>query len=243
MLENQPLINADVGEGCATDDLLIRHIDIANIACGGHAGDQQSMQSCVRLSKKHSTLISAHPSYPDKANFGRESQAEHFVKEGSSQLIDALIAQLSSLKSQCDDIGTSLTYIKPHGALYHDSSTHPWIAEAIITAGKHVLEEYSLIAQADGHLSRLAEFNDIPLLSEAFIDRRYQANGKLVPRSQPHAIITDTEEIRRQFRQFKNGSLICEDGEPLVIDAQTLCLHGDNPNIEKICLTLFGKGT
>jgi UPF0271 protein len=212
-------INCDIGErgaGHPVDRELMRHIDIANIACGGHAGDDESIAAFRALAKKHSIEISAHLSYPDRENFGRLSLE---LDEGT------LTAALDQQLARMPDVKT----VKFHGALYNDSVTNPALAKQLVRWLKQNRIE-RLTAPADSEIARQA--TGIQVLAEAFADRRYclSKNGslELVSRAHPDAIFQTLEEALEQCQRFEQGKVTTFDGAEHTIRADTLCVHSDS---------------
>ncbi len=224
----QLLLNADVGEGLETDWLLYPHLGQASIACGGHAGSDESMQLAVTACLENEVSIGAHPSYPDRANFGRVS-----VDLPPEQLLDSLREQLISLELICQRAGAELTYIKPHGALYNDLlKRHSlFILLLRLTAESQSTRQLMVQAGEDFAAKQIAarEYG-VELLAEAFADRLYLSNGMLSPRSERDSVHQSKELIIQQASQLvTDGAVTTKSGGELAVSAQTLCLHGDNP--------------
>jgi len=212
-------INCDIGERGANhpvDRELMRHIDIANIACGGHAGDDKSIAAFRALAKKHDVETSAHLSYPDRENFGRLS-----LELDEQALTAALDEQLTRMPG--------VRTVKFHGALYNDSVTNPKLAKRLVRWLKQNRIE-TLIAPANSEIARQAD--GIHLLAEAFADRRYQTHDagrlKLVSRARPDAIFQTLEEALEQCRLFDKNRVKTLDGTEHPIQADTLCIHSDS---------------
>ncbi len=227
------LLNCDMGESygawCMGDDAAAMPlIDQANLACGFHAGDPLTLQRSVALAVQHGVSIGAHPAYPDLQGFGRRHLA------CSAEEVQALlIYQLGALEAFCRMAGTSLAYVKPHGALYHDL-LHD---DALLAAVLEVCASYRqglplmLLARADNRREQhLAAQAGVPLLFEAFADRAYLADGSLAPRKYPGAVHADAQVILQQALAIAAGEpLPTLDGQTLCLRADSLCVHGDNP--------------
>jgi UPF0271 protein len=202
-------------------------IDQANIACGFHAGDPLLMDNTLMLAKQHLVAVGAHPSYPDKFNFGRQS-----MSMSPTDLIACLKYQISSLEKAAHNHELCISYIKPHGALYNDMMKNGHLRSAIMTAvvDSKACSILMLQASSDADLHRQeATAFGLQLYFEAFADRAYQDDGTLVPRNLPGAVL-DRQSMLSQVRQLKqDGCVTTINGNRLSLDADTLCVHGDNP--------------
>lgn len=229
-------INCDLGEGGEVDAQLMPYISACNIACGGHAGTVESMHDTVALAMKYNVQMGAHPSYPDKENFGRFS-----LDMEPEDLKQTLVAQILSLKQIAEAEGGFLTHVKPHGALYNDAAKDENIAQIIIESVLEFEENLPLFVPENSVISRLAK-GKIGVVFEAFIDRNYQENYMLVPRSKINALITQKEEVYRHLiSMFLNKEITCENGLKIACDPATFCLHSDTPNAVEILQYLTEK--
>lgn len=218
------VINADLGEGCAHDADLFKLVDWANIACDGHAGNEQSIRQACVLALEHHVQVGAHPSYPDKAGFGRAKP-----KVGAGQLLDELKRQMDLFENIAAKMGCVTSHFKPHGQLYNDAAFQQDKAELLIELAK-AYPHLRLVALAASPQVALTRAQGIAVVEEAFPDRVYQANGALVPRDQAGAVIDDPAKVKAQAAiLMRQGPVECIDGSSLVIRAQTLCVHGDTP--------------
>lgn len=215
-------LNCDLGEGLDdVDASLMPHIDMASIACGGHVGNNASMSRAVELAIKHDVAIGAHPSYPDKENFGRRS-----LDITPAALCDALNQQIHDLLNICRSFQCALTYIKPHGALYNDAWHNAEVIACIINVAKNV--ELPLVLQAN--IEKQHKIHH-PFISEAFADRAYTDEGTLVPRRFPHATHDSIEKTIQQTQDIaEKQGLYSETGKWLPLAAETICIHSDSPN-------------
>ncbi|WP_159736973.1 5-oxoprolinase subunit PxpA [Vibrio atypicus] len=229
-------LNCDMGEsfgnwsmGC--DAHIMPFIDQASIACGYHASDPMIMNSTVKLALLHNVQIGAHPSYPDLQGFGRRS-----IPLTRSEITNMVIYQVGALKAICESENAELSYVKPHGALYNDMQRDPIIFEAVIDAVACFNVPLMTLAIEDKQeLLDIADEYDVPLLFEAFADRRYLATGQLAPRSMPGALLTDEAEIIGQVQQIAQyGKVRTIDGYTIAIEADTICVHGDNLEAAKL---------
>jgi UPF0271 protein len=226
------LLNCDLGETSNSDQLTIEsqvmpHIDYANIACGFHAGNIMVMDKTLLLAKQHMVAVGAHPSYPDKFNFGRQSLAM-----SAQDLITCIKFQIQTLEKAASNNDICVSYVKPHGALYNDMMKNGHLRSAVMAAVADSPACSCLMLQAtpeaDIHKQEASAFG-LTLYLEVFADRAYQDNGALVPRSQPEAIHT-SEKMLAQVEQLKqDGSVTTITGKHLALNADTLCVHGDNP--------------
>ncbi|MDO6765319.1 5-oxoprolinase subunit PxpA [Agarivorans sp. 1_MG-2023] len=226
------LLNCDMGESFGVwkmgiDEQVMPHIDMANIACGGHASDPDVMSNTLALAKQHNVSVGAHPSYADIAGFGRRS-----IPYQPDQLTHLVLAQVGSLQALCHYHQLSLHYVKPHGALYNDMHKEPSIFESVVKAVGSLDGNIKLMVhatQSAGFIEKIAESYRIDLIKEAFCDRRYLANGQLQARSEAGAVITEQSHLIDQVTTILcNHKVVCADGSELALKADTLCVHGDN---------------
>lgn len=230
---NRILLNCDMGESFGAwqmgdDAHAMPLVDQANLACGFHAGDPLTMQRSVALAVRHGVSIGAHPAYPDLQGFGRRHLA------CSAEEVQALVLyQLGALEAFCRAAGTQLAYVKPHGALYHDLLRSDELFDAVLAACARYRPGLPLmvLALADNQRERrLASAAGVPLLFEAFADRAYQADGQLVSRRLAGAVHQQTERIFAQAQAIAGAQAFADiDGRPLQLHADSLCVHGDNP--------------
>lgn len=218
-------LNADIGEGY-DDRALMPFVARVSIACGGHAGDAASMAAALRLALEHGVAVGAHPGYPDREGFGRRALA------ASATVIRAWVAeQTEALAEAAARLGAQLAHVKPHGALYNVAARDPEVAEAVARAVASVDTTLELVGLSGSTLLAAGKACGLAVLHEAFVDRRYQADGRLVSRETPGAVVTDPAAAARQARALASGEPVGTlDGRVLVIRADTLCLHSDTPN-------------
>jgi UPF0271 protein len=216
-------LNCDLGEGAGHDAELMPLITSANIACGAHAGDEATMRATLALAKQHGVAIGAHPGFADRANFGRRELA---VSPGEVQgLVHDQVLQLHLMAR---GLGARLAHVKPHGALYNMAARDPALARAVVDAVYEVDPRLTLFGLAGSHLIAVAEACGLPVASEVFSDRTYQADGSLTPRSQPGAVIADeTAAVAQVLRMLREGRVRALDGTDVDIRAETVCVHGD----------------
>jgi 5-oxoprolinase (ATP-hydrolysing) subunit A len=219
-------INVDVGEGINNESFLMPYISSCNIACGGHAGDLETMRYVVSLAKKHSVKIGAHPSFPDKQNFGRKT-----MDISCAVLFTSIKDQIDNLIIVLKEEQVRLNHIKPHGALYNLAAVDPNIAEVIIEVMKCFILPIKLYVPYNSVIEKLAIKNNIPIKYEAFADRNYNDDGTLVSRTDDHAIIDNSVEMfEHVYRMIISKKVKTITGYEIDIIANTFCVHGDHPN-------------
>ncbi len=225
------LLNCDLGESFGAwkmglDDQVMPFIDQANIACGFHAGDPIVMKKTLLSAKSHNVVVGAHPSYPDLAGFGRRSMNLPAV-----EIIAIVQYQIAALAGMAENIDMPITYVKPHGALYNDMMANGHIRSAVMEAiaRSHLPLAFMLQATPDAETHRQeAEMFGLELMFEAFADRCYDDNGALLSRAKEGAVHS-REKMLAQVSQLKNdGSVTTISGHRLELQADSLCVHGDN---------------
>jgi len=227
------LLNCDMGESFGAwtmgmDEEVMPHIDCASIACGFHAGDPSVMRHTVELAVRHGVRIGAHPAYPDLAGFGRRS-----MNCTPREIEDLLHYQIGALDGICRAQGTRVSYVKPHGALYNDMMRDPDLLHAVMRAVSAYNADLQLVllARRDNSAAQtMAGQYGLGLLFEAFADRAYDAEGHLMSRKLPGAVHLKHETVVAQALDIAAGRpLTATDGRSLLLQADTLCVHGDNP--------------
>ena len=219
-------LNADLGEGAPHDAELLALVSSANIACGWHAGDARLMQATVVAALAQGVALGAHPSYPDRENFGRSE-----MQLTPDEVRADLIYQIGALDALVRAAGGRLHHVKPHGALYNQAARDPALADAVADAVLAVSPGLALYGLAGSELLRAAERAGLRAVAEVFADRGYRADGSLVPRSQPGAFVHDTAEaVARTLTMVREGVVQAATGEMVPLQAQTICLHGDGPH-------------
>jgi UPF0271 protein len=214
-------LNCDLGEGVGDDLLLFPLITSANIACGGHAGDADTMRIACERAREHGVTIGAHPSYADREGFGRRP-----VDVAPDVLTAQLRDQIGALRAVAAEVGMAISYVKPHGALYNRIAVDEQQAEAV--AGVAATEGLPLLGQAGTAVERAAGRLGVPFISEVFADRGYHADGTLAARGTPDALLTDRVEVaERALRMVTESSVPAVDGTPVALRPQSICLHGD----------------
>ena len=216
-------LNCDMGEGCPNDAELMKLISSANIACGYHAGDADTMRRTVELAIENKVAIGAHPGYKDLESFGRLP-----MSLSPDEVFDLVIDQVSALKQICAELGSTLHHVKPHGALYNQAAKDKDLAATIAKAVAELESDLILYGLSGSFLISEAEAMNLRTASEVFADRTYQRDGSLTPRSEADALITDRDRSLDQVRQMiKMRTVTTAKGETVPIVADTVCLHGD----------------
>ena len=218
-------LNADLGEGESTDAELLSVVSSCNIACGGHAGDVETMTATIGEALANGVMVGAHPAYPDREGFGRRS---HFM--AGEELLASLMHQLKTFFTVAMELGVTIEHVKPHGTLYTDAVTDAGLAEVIARAVESVPGKPALVGQPNTELESAAKAHGLEFVAEAFIDRAYQADGRLVPRTEPGAVHDDIELIKAQAVSLAmDGRVRGQDDSEIRVRADTLCIHGDTP--------------
>lgn len=231
-------LNADVGEdpGRLADGreaALMAHLSSVNVACGGHAGDAESMRAVVRLARTLGLSVGAHPSYPDRAGFGRRALALT-----PDEIRRSVAAQVRALAAICEAEGVALAHCKPHGALYHAAAGDARVASAIADGVRAVGSRVILVGMggpAGATGNRAYRDAGCAVWEEAFADRTYEADGRLRARSEPGALRSDPAAAAAQALTLAGqGCVISATGARLALQAQTICVHSDTPGAEQI---------
>jgi UPF0271 protein len=227
-------LNCDLGEGYSGDGELMQIVSSANIACGGHAGDEATMAATIVLAHKNGVAIGAHPSYRDRENFGRIS-----VDISHTEIMELVAEQIVKLKWIADRLDAAVSHVKPHGALYNQAADDPVIASAIVKAVYEADSSLTLFGLAGSILLDEGRNAGIRVVGETFADRRYTYNGRLAPRSMSGAVIDDPLIAAEQALKIALGQPITTiDGNDIIIDAETICIHGDGVNAVSTARTI-----
>ena len=219
-------LNCDLGEGAGHDAGLMPLVTSANIACGGHAGDEATMRATVELALRHGVAIGAHPGFADRQNFGRRELP--VTPAGAHLLVLTQTRQLQAVARQC---GANVRHVKVHGALYNMAARDPALARAVANAVYEADPRLILFGLAGSRLIEAGAACGLRVVSEVFADRTYQPDGTLTPRPQPDAHISDGGAAAAQvLRLVREGKVRATDGTDVSIQADTVCLHGDGPH-------------
>ncbi len=218
-------LNADLGEGAASEQELLRLVSSANIACGFHAGDPTSITHSIRAAHEAGVAVGAHPSLADRENFGRRELAV------TPEEVFALVTyQIGAFRAIAGSLGAEARHVKPHGALYNMAARDRGLADAVVRAIGAVDRALILFAPGGSALARAGEELGLQVAREVFADRNYLPDGSLVPRSRPDALLHDCAEAgARVLRILREGVVRAVDGREIPIAADTICVHGDTP--------------
>ncbi len=222
-------LNSDLGEGfgpwtMGDDAGMLQLVSSANVACGGHAGDPETMYRTLQIAAKNGVVVGAHPGYADREGFGRR-----IIPMASAEVGRLVAAQIGSLQAIAALAGTTVRYVKPHGALGNLAADNADIARAIVQAVHAISPSLAILAISGTVLEHEARSAGLPVYSEVFADRAYLATGRLVPRSRPDAMIHDAEAaVTRLLRLLESGLMPVVDGDPIRLAAHSICVHGDS---------------
>ncbi len=228
-------LNADVGEGMPHDTALMALVSSANIATGAHAGGGSVLVAAVADAVAQGVAVGAHPSYRDRAGFGRLSLLEQVRSDpgGQATLVADLVVQVLEVAREAGGTATRITHVKAHGALYNEAVAEPLVAEimveSVLRVSEHLGYAVAVMTQPMGALAAAADHAGLAVVSEGFIDRAYQPDGTLVPRSRPGAVLDSVPRMVEQALALAHGSLRAADGTLLAMPVDSLCVHGDTP--------------
>lgn len=234
-------LNCDMGESFGAwkkgnDSDVMAMISMANIACGFHASDPDTMAETIHLANLYDVMLGAHPSYDDKLGFGRRH-----IDHSLTSIANLVAYQIGALDSLCQLHHSCLYYVKPHGALYHDMMKDDQIFTVIVETLSqlncnrlHPLALVVLSRKDNYRYKMIAKRYNVTLIYEAFADRTYLASGMLMPRDQPQAVLSSVAEVQQQMQQLLQGKVQTHTGEWLILDVDTVCVHGDNPQAMRL---------
>jgi UPF0271 protein len=223
-------LSCDLGEAVTDSERAVERaiwpmITAANVACGGHVGDVDSMREAIARCLEFEITLGAHPSYPDREGFGRRHVDMTF-----DDLVSALSAQLDVLRRLAADAGLEVERVKPHGALYNEAQKDDELAAAVLQAVTQTAPGAALVCAAGSAVERACSKSGARIVREAFVDRRYESNGSLQPRAQRNSLLIDPDEAAAQaLRLAERGAVIAVDGSEVRIEFETLCAHSDMP--------------
>jgi 5-oxoprolinase (ATP-hydrolysing) subunit A len=219
-------INCDMGEGMGNDEALMPYITSANIACGFHAGNGETIRRTIELAKLYNVRIGAHPSFRDKEFFGRRE-----LDIPGDKLYAIVIEQIIKMDMIAREKGMKLYHVKPHGALYNMAASNPKIAGIIAQTVKDFDDSLVIYGLSGSHLVSESQAMGLKTASEVFADRTYRDDGSLTPRTQANALISQESECQHQVMQIiEEGSVTTITGKVIPIEAETICIHGDEKN-------------
>ncbi|MDR6610646.1 5-oxoprolinase subunit PxpA [Leifsonia sp. 1010] len=234
-------LNSDLGESFGAwsmgdDAALLRVVSSANVACGFHAGDPSTMLATCREAAANGVTVGAHVSYRDLAGFGRRA-----MDVPAGELRDEVLYQLAALAGVARVAGTSVRYVKPHGALYNRIVRDAAQARAVVDAVAAFDPTLALLGLAGSAVERAADDAGVRFVREAFVDRGYRSDGTLVPRTEPGALLSDDGEIAaRAVRMVTEGRVVAVDGTDIPVEVDSLCVHGDTPGAVAMALAVRG---
>ena len=235
-------LNCDMGELPAaiadgTQEALLRSITSANVACGGHAGDAQTMKTTIEQALRAGVAVGAHPGYPDRENFGRLE-----LKIPAEAIAESVYEQVRALAEIAEACGARLVHVKPHGALYNQAVKNRELAEAIARGVARWSREVVLVGLAESPMLEVFHEVGFAVAAEAFADRRYEADGTLRSRKFDDALIRNPEEAANQALSIvERGVVTAHDGREVKLNAQTICIHGDTPGAPEIASAVARK--
>ncbi|MGI9456563.1 MAG: 5-oxoprolinase subunit PxpA [Aeoliella sp.] len=218
-------LNCDVGEvSFERDYSLLPLFSSCNVSCGVHAGDSVLIGSTLREALRLGVAVGAHPSYPDRTNFGRIS-----MDLPPTELAEQLRDQIAKIQGMVESLGGRLQHVKPHGALYHDVAKDVHLAETVVEVVRQLSPTLAFYGQSGSHLAEICENKQVRFVHEAFGDRRYQNRTTLRSRAHTDAVLSDREEFQQQLLSLLEGFVVDVDGQKHALCVQTICLHSDTP--------------
>jgi UPF0271 protein len=235
-------LNCDMGESFGTwqmgnDSALMDYVSSVNIACGFHAGDASVIRKTIETALQKGVAVGAHPSFPDLQGFGRRA-----MSLSANEIYDIVLYQIAAVKGICEALGGELHHVKPHGALYNQAAKDPDIAGAIAKAVKAIDENLIFYGLSGSFLISEAEKLGLKTASEVFADRTYQTDGSLTPRSEPNALVTNTENsVRQVLQMISEQRVTAVSGEEIPIRAETVCIHGDGAHALEFAMKIKGE--
>ena len=232
-------LNCDMGElpeaiADGTQESLLRSITSANVACGGHAGDERTMRTTIEQAMRAGVAVGAHPGYPDRENFGRLE-----LKMSAEAVANSVYEQVRALAEVAAKCGAKLVHVKPHGALYNQAVKNRELAQAIAQGVAKYSKDLVLMGLAEAPMLNVFRHAGFTVAAEAFADRRYEPDGTLRSRKFENALIRDPAEASKQALSIaQRGIVTAHDGAEVKLTAQTICIHGDTPGAPEIAATV-----
>jgi UPF0271 protein len=228
-------LNCDMGElpeaiADGTQEGLMKSITSANVACGGHAGDEHTMRATIEQALQHAVSVGAHPGYPDRENFGRRE-----LKMSPAEVANSVFDQVTVLARAAESCGASVVHVKPHGALYNQAVHNPDLARAIADGVARWRRDVVLVGLAGSAMLDVFRQAGFTVAAEAFADRRYEPDGTLRSRKLADSLIHDPQQAAQQaLRMVEQNLVVASDGSEVQVNAQTICIHGDTPGSVEI---------
>ena len=218
-------LNADVGEGVGDDAALMPYLSSANIACGYHAGNAAVMRHAIAFARRHQVAVGAHPGFQDRKGFGRRE-----LTMTAAEVEGLVSRQIHTLAEAATEKGVRVTHVKPHGALYNMAARDAGLAAAIARSVAAVDSALLLFGLAGSSLIDEGRKAGLRTVSEVFADRGYRADGSLVPRTEPGAVLDDSDlVVSRALAMVREGAVTAVDGTRVPLEVETICIHGDTP--------------
>ena len=219
-------LNADLGEGIGDDAAMLGIVSSANVACGGHAGDADTMRATVRAARERGVIVGAHPGFADRENFGRRR-----LLLPPEELDASIRAQVRTLVEIAEEEGWPVRYVKLHGALANMAAEEPAVMALCLAAVEGLVQDMAVLAIDNSMQVEVAEALGYRTVREAYADRAYQPGGLLVPRQMPGAVLHDATDIaERAVRLAAAGEIVAAEGSIVHTAARSLCIHGDTPD-------------
>lgn len=216
-------INCDLGEGYNIEAAIMPYVSSVNIACGGHAGNSDTIRSTIQLAKAHRVAVGAHPSYPDKDNFGRV-----VMKIDIDTLLQSIREQLERIVTIGNEERYPIGHVKLHGALYNEAAKNAWLANSLLHLMAQINSSWVVYGPPNSELQKAAALYQLTYCHEAFIDRTYQDDGSLTPRTHPQALIqNESDSITHALQLICQQQVTALSGKIIPLTAHTLCIHGD----------------
>jgi len=232
-------LNCDMGEGAGEDEGIVPLVSSINVACGFHAGDPATIRATIRLAARHGVAVGAHPSYPDRAGFGRAPMAR-----SPEEVRDDVVYQVAAVRAFCAAEGVPLVHVKPHGALYNTAAQDPALAAAICEAVRQVDPGLVVVCLAGSPMAGVVRSLGMRCAEEAFADRGYTPEGTLVPRGRPGALVEDPGAVaERVAAMARDRRVTSVAGTPVTVAADTICLHGDTPGAARLAAAIRARLT
>ena len=232
-------LNCDMGEGAGEDEGIVPLVSSINVACGFHAGDPATIRATIRLAARHGVAVGAHPSYPDRAGFGRAPMAR-----SPEEVRDDVVYQVAAVRAFCAAEGVPLVHVKPHGALYNTAAQDPALAAAICEAVRQVDPGLVVVCLAGSPMAGVVRSLGMRCAEEAFADRGYTPEGTLVPRGRPGALVEDPGAVaERVAAMARDRRVTSVAGTPVTVAADTICLHGDTPGAAVLAAAIRARLT
>ncbi len=235
MNQKSLILNCDMGEGIGNDAAIMPFIDAASIACGYHAGDTTTIRTTISLAKKYDVKIGAHVSFPDKENFGRTA-----MLLSTTAIYNLVQEQLQIFLQLSTTEGMPVYHVKPHGALYNQAAKDFATAQAVANAIKDIDPTLVVFGLSNSYSITAATAIGLSVAQEAFADRSYQDDGSLTTRSQEGSLIENVDDILIQVKEITSAqSVTTLSGKKIFLNADTICVHGDNPNAETLVEKIY----